>query len=368
MAKTEPSLGQADYWWQCDSTMPGHFKVRRLATMLGCDRYKAFGHICALFCNVRRYAPNGDLSHVDEGVLADWSGNKKITRETLVACGWLDPDLAVHEWAERYAKMEERRVKATERMRLLRAQNVRTTCAERDANVTRDGLCERSHHVRHKEGEGEGYTLPSEGGAGAPFALSADSGKPAKNAPDPIAMACREFVAGWFDDYQAAYSEKPLRPKAAALTLLKQRVQEIGLAQLEALRRVYFGLCKAGDRFFDSPTIQHFLSDASLEKCRGQRRAPVKPVRPALDLLDREREAVLSEEEYVDQIAAAITRLAPDGTSVSVNGGTAVTVHSHDGRVNCAAAGCARNLAWSVKHSGGGPASVAEFVRVEVAR
>ena len=69
------------------------------------------------------------------------------------------------------------------------------------------------------------------------------------------------------------------------------------------------------------------------------------------------------DEALVDAIEAELRSLAPDGTQISVVGKNAVEAHSHViPRTVCPREGCLRAVAWTVKHAGGGPGRVADYV------
>ena len=156
-------MAQVDYYWQCDASLPGHPKVVRLSEILGCDVIKGLGIVTAFLCAVRRHAPDGDVSKISNTTIAHWTMSKKGIADALIESGWIDQTnegRCVHGWSHRYAKMDERREKASERMRSnrSRSRNVRVTCASHDDETTRTvrvTSCARSVEEEEEEEEAE---------------------------------------------------------------------------------------------------------------------------------------------------------------------------------------------------------------------
>lgn len=96
-------------------------------------------------------------------------------------------------------------------------------------------------------------------------------------APDPNV---RSIIAAFHDAYVAACSEKPLirGPKHGAL--VKSWLRQIPAEELTALIGLYFERYRAGDRFFDAPSLDHLLSSPVLERLRAIRRRANGTVAP----------------------------------------------------------------------------------------
>lgn len=150
-------MAQYDYYWQCDSTMPGHRKVLVLAKLLRVKWQYALGVVAALFCNVRRHAPSGLLVDVPDSVIAHWTGLKESEVPLLIEAGWVDADRKVHDWYERYGATEIKRQLNAERQRRHRVtRNAEVTPVTRDKRVTSQAdVTETSVTARYQEAEAE---------------------------------------------------------------------------------------------------------------------------------------------------------------------------------------------------------------------
>jgi hypothetical protein len=134
-----------DLWFELHIGLPSHPKTARLRRRLGVGLAQAVGHVTLLWAWSVRYAPNGDLSRYDPDVLADasgWDGEAGLFVRALVAAGFLDEDLSIHDWDAYVGRLIDRREANAERMRQAR----------------------EAHRRRRGNGAGSAHVQPDEAG------------------------------------------------------------------------------------------------------------------------------------------------------------------------------------------------------------
>lgn len=122
-------------WIRVDSVMPQHTKVKRLARKLGDPseegRTLACGILLRLWCWAARLAEDGVVSKYEPEEVADevgWSRDPEELMGALIESGWIDETPegpVIHDWDELQGALVERKEKAKQRMRELRARRKR---------------------------------------------------------------------------------------------------------------------------------------------------------------------------------------------------------------------------------------------------
>ena len=129
-------------WIQVYSNLPRHPKVSRLADELGLTskgvnpNVVATGMLVSLWTWAIQNAYDGDLSGCGARAIADactWTKDPQKLVDALVASGFLDPDMRLHDWEE-YAILlidseNKKREQSKERMRKMRSRNSNVTDA-----------------------------------------------------------------------------------------------------------------------------------------------------------------------------------------------------------------------------------------------
>lgn len=135
-------------WIELHQAVWTHRKTFLLAAELDLEETYAAAHIIRLWTWALDNAPDGDVTGLPARVLAygaAWSGDADAFVAALIASGWIDDGdgyCCLHDWDDYAGRLIERRAANAERMRNARAprepsikepraQNVRSTCAER---------------------------------------------------------------------------------------------------------------------------------------------------------------------------------------------------------------------------------------------
>lgn len=131
-------------WIKVYQTLPQNKKVMRLKNILKIKAAHAAGHLIFLWLWAIDNAPDGDLSGLSAGDIAEisgWSGKKaEVFMDALIEAGFLDPDMKIHDWYEYAGKLIDQRQIQREQSRI-RQQRHREKIANTsndNALVTRD--------------------------------------------------------------------------------------------------------------------------------------------------------------------------------------------------------------------------------------
>lgn len=143
-----------------------HPKLHRLARRLGCDRYKAIGHLHGLWWWALDYAPDGSLAELDAddiATAAGWDGDADVFLAGLVESGFLDPSpYALHNWGKYGGKLVEKRRTDAERKRRssgFPAEVARTSAGGRSESAVREEK-RREDLDQIREDREDGYAKP----------------------------------------------------------------------------------------------------------------------------------------------------------------------------------------------------------------
>lgn len=120
-------------WIESHQSLGGHLKLRRLARILRIHRAQAIGHLHLLWWWALDGAPTGDLSGLtpeEIAELAEWPGDANAFVSALKACGWIDPDGRLHDWADYTGRLidEGRQARAASEV-AARRKNTSALCA-----------------------------------------------------------------------------------------------------------------------------------------------------------------------------------------------------------------------------------------------
>jgi hypothetical protein len=109
-----------DHWLELHIGLRDHPKTARLRRRLGVTLPQAIGHVVMVWTWAVRYAPNGDLSRFDADVIADaagWDDDPGQFVRAMIAAGFLDEDLTIHDWDAYAGRLVDRREANARRMR-----------------------------------------------------------------------------------------------------------------------------------------------------------------------------------------------------------------------------------------------------------
>lgn len=109
-----------DHWLELHIGLRDHPKTARLRRRLGVSLPQAIGHVVLTWTWAVRYAPNGDLSRFDADVIADaagWEDEAGQFVRAMISAGFLDEDLAIHDWDAYAGRLLDRREANARRMR-----------------------------------------------------------------------------------------------------------------------------------------------------------------------------------------------------------------------------------------------------------
>jgi len=128
-----------DHWLELHIGLRDHPKTARLRRRLGVTLPQAIGHVVMTWTWAVRYAPNGDLSRFDPDVIADaagWDDDPGQFVRAMIAAGFLDEDLAIHDWDAYAGRLLDRREANARRMREAR-EKARAATNGNDPDETR---------------------------------------------------------------------------------------------------------------------------------------------------------------------------------------------------------------------------------------
>lgn len=128
-----------DHWLELHIGLRDHPKTARLRRRLGVSLPQAIGHVVLTWTWAVRYAPTGDLSRFDGDVIADaagWEDDAGQFVRAMIAAGFLDEDLCIHDWDAYAGRLQDRRAANAKRMKDAR-ERMRGTTNSHDPDETR---------------------------------------------------------------------------------------------------------------------------------------------------------------------------------------------------------------------------------------
>jgi hypothetical protein len=141
-----------DHWLELHIGLRDHPKTARLRRRLGVSLPAVIGNLVLLWSWAIRYAPNGDLSRFDPDVIADaagWDDDPGQLVRALIAAGFLDEDLRIHDWEAYAGRLLDRREANARRMREAREKaRVATNGKEPDETRAAHATGARAAHVQ----------------------------------------------------------------------------------------------------------------------------------------------------------------------------------------------------------------------------
>jgi hypothetical protein len=145
-----------DPWLEWHVGLRDHPKTARLRRRLGIGLAHTVGLISLTWGWAVRYAPDGDLSRYDADVIADaagWDDEPGVFVRALVAAGFVDDDMTIHDWDEYVGRLIDRRAANARRMKEAReAQKHRRANGSGSAHVLPDEAGTSGARASHVQG------------------------------------------------------------------------------------------------------------------------------------------------------------------------------------------------------------------------
>ena len=127
-------------WIELHGSVATHRKTWALAAALGVERVQALGHICCLWLWAIEQAQDGDLSSFPAKAIceaAGWQKRPAVLLAALVASGYVDENMQIHEWDEYVGRLMDKRETDRKRQAEKRAKE-RGQSGERPMDSPRD--------------------------------------------------------------------------------------------------------------------------------------------------------------------------------------------------------------------------------------
>lgn len=122
-------------WIESHQELRNHPKVKHLASLLGCAKVQAIGHLHMLWWWAVDYARDGYVGKYPDVAIADgaeWAGDASAFVAALREARWMDPDGKLHDWEQYAGRLIEQRERNRRRMAERRAKvkaNTTETCS-----------------------------------------------------------------------------------------------------------------------------------------------------------------------------------------------------------------------------------------------
>jgi len=238
-------------WIQLHQELFNHRKTRKAAKLLGIPKVYVVGHITALWCWCLDNAPDGDLSHIDQDIIADISeypGDALLYCNTLQDAGFIDNEgdcLFIHDWDEYAGRLIERRKSDTERKR--KDRDIRRTSAGHPQDMTRMS-CARVEKSRVDKTKVEKSTLD---------AIAAPN-------PEPESILGIDYFTEAFTAYKSIHTPKGSQTecrKAWHSILKLPKADKPSEPDLLQAVKNYIAQCWANDSY--TKRMNFFLSPSS---------------------------------------------------------------------------------------------------------
>jgi hypothetical protein len=130
-------------WLESHQELRDHPKTAALRRRLGIGLPQAVGHLHLLWWWALAYADDGDLAGYEADVLADaagWEHEPGVFVRALIAAGFLDDNLRIHDWHDYAGRLVERRRADAERKKQARVSAGRPAAAPPDGAPTAPGV------------------------------------------------------------------------------------------------------------------------------------------------------------------------------------------------------------------------------------
>jgi len=194
-----------DHWLELHIGLRDHPKTARLRRRLGVTLPQAIGHVVLTWTWAVRYAPNGDLSRFDPDVIADaagWDDDPGQFVRAMIAAGFLDEDLAIHDWDAYAGRLLDRREANARRMREARQKaRAATNGSEPDETRVAHATGTRASHVQGLQNiTGQNITGPDRTPPPNPLRTAEGEDGLTPTTADDIALwerARAALTAGW---------------------------------------------------------------------------------------------------------------------------------------------------------------------------
>jgi hypothetical protein len=117
-------------WIEYHTTLRDHWKIKRLAEILGVEYPYALGVVSCLWLWVADYAPNGDINRFSDAEICDAAryNGKKMTKQDLKSAELIDEKGFINDWREHGLRLlKSSRKRQKEYRKRLRNANVTVT-------------------------------------------------------------------------------------------------------------------------------------------------------------------------------------------------------------------------------------------------
>jgi len=262
-----------EIYWRAECSFAESHKHGDLAAEIGVPWVESVGIVAALYGQVRRQFPDGNIAKVSDAVLRRWCHSRKVTLDALKASGWVDADGKVHGWDERYSVIVEKREAERDRKRKQRVGTDGTLSRECPANVP------PVPPVRAFGREGEGYTKEGE-----------KQHAPKRPAP-PADPRIAEVRTSYETAYEARYGYRPPITDGGKLgAQIRSALKAVGgadpVGEITALLGTYFDLSES-DEFYRGAPLGKMLGGDTLAKLRAPAVRPRgRPAQTGANLLE----------------------------------------------------------------------------------
>jgi hypothetical protein len=114
-------------WIEAHQGLANHKKTIRLRKLLNIKKTEAIGTLLLLWWWAMDNAPDGDISELDAGDIAEiieYKGkNPQTALDALIESGFVDSNMRIHDWDEYIGKLIEKRKNDAERKRTVRSNS-----------------------------------------------------------------------------------------------------------------------------------------------------------------------------------------------------------------------------------------------------
>ena len=145
-------------WIQSHQEIKEHPKTTRLKRRLGVSLPTTIGHLHMFWWWGLTYAETGDLSGVDDEIIADacgWEGEPSEFIEALISAGFVDKNRHIHDWSEYTGRLISRREQSRIRQARYRESRETNALVTRDSNARSVTKRDSNANVRVSHGSRE---------------------------------------------------------------------------------------------------------------------------------------------------------------------------------------------------------------------
>lgn len=106
-------------WIEYHTALRDHWKIQRLADIIGCEYITALGSVSCLWLWIAEYSPNGDISRFQDNEIRNASRCKseKFCKSSLLSCELIDDKGFIKDWKKHGLKLLVSKRKSMKRYR-----------------------------------------------------------------------------------------------------------------------------------------------------------------------------------------------------------------------------------------------------------